>query len=195
MLLPGCQQVNEKNEIKNPNIIFILVDDLGWTDVGFMGSKYYETPNIDKLAGEGMIFTNAYASCAVCSPTRASIMTGRYPARLGITDWIRTRYAKIQIPEDKKNPSGFDYNNNRKLFTPQNAYWMEHEEITLAEMLKKKNYTSAHVGKWHLGPSEWSPLTQGFDINAGGEEWIFIKSLNDSELWIETIKNLILESC
>ena len=73
---------------KVPNIVFILVDDLGWADVGCFGSRYYETPNIDRLAGEGMRFTDAYAACSVCSPTRASIMTGKYPARLHLTDWI-----------------------------------------------------------------------------------------------------------
>jgi arylsulfatase A len=75
-------------EAKPPNIVFILIDDLGWADVGCFGSKYYQTPNIDRLAAQGMRFTDAYAACAVCSPTRASIMTGKYPARLHLTDWI-----------------------------------------------------------------------------------------------------------
>ncbi len=163
-----------KREIQipeQPNIIFILVDDLGWKDVGFMGSKFYETPNIDRLADEGMIFTEAYAACAVCSPTRASILTGRYPTRIGITDWIRGRYSGVVIPENRQNPSGYDTIPARKLLTPKNPYWMEHKEVTLAEMLKTKGYVTGHVGKWHLGPEEWSPLTQGFDFNAGGEDY------------------------
>ena len=85
----------EKHQAPAPNIIMLLVDDLGWKDVGFMGSTFYETPNIDKLSHESLIFTNAYAACAVCSPTRASIQTGRYPARTGVTDWIRARF---QVP-------------------------------------------------------------------------------------------------
>jgi len=75
---------------KKPNIVFILIDDLGWVDTSCYGSGFYETPHIDALASEGMLFTNAYAACAVCSPTRAAVMTGRYPARLGVTDWIRS---------------------------------------------------------------------------------------------------------
>jgi len=167
--LISCKSEPQKPE--QPNIIFILVDDLGWKDVGFMGSKFYETPNIDKLAEGGMIFTQAYAACAVCSPTRASILTGRYPARIGITDWIRGRYANIVVPGNKLNPTGYDTVPNRKLLTPKNPYWMEHDEVTLAELLKTKGYVTGHVGKWHLGPKEWSPLTQGFDFNAGGEDY------------------------
>ncbi len=165
----SCQR--EPQKLEQPNIIFILVDDLGWKDVGFMGSKFYETPNIDRLAGEGMVFTNAYAASAVCSPTRASILTGRYPARTGITDWIRGRYSGVVVPENRQNPSGYDTVPSRKSLTPKNPFWMEHSEITLAEMLKTKGYVTGHVGKWHLGPDEWSPLTQGFDFNAGGEDY------------------------
>lgn len=167
--LISCQTTPTAPE--KPNIIFILVDDLGWKDLGYMGSKFYETPNIDKLAENGMIFTQAYAACAVCSPTRASILTGRYPARIGITDWIRGRYANVVIPEDKTYPTGYDTVPNRKLLTPKNPYWLKHDEVTLAEILKTQGYITGHVGKWHLGPEEWSPLTQGFDFNAGGEDY------------------------
>ena len=89
---------------EKPNFILINVDDLGWTDLGCYGSKIYETPNIDELAENGMRYTDAYAACAVCSPTRAAIMTGRYPARIGVTDWIRARFQGGRIPNDKKNP-------------------------------------------------------------------------------------------
>jgi len=105
-VLPGNLSAAPTAAKRKPNIVLILVDDLGWTDVGCFGSKYYETPNIDRLAAEGMKFTNGYAACAVCSPTRAAVMTGRYPARLGITDWIRARFQGGKIPADKKNPSG-----------------------------------------------------------------------------------------
>ncbi|HWR99167.1 MAG TPA: sulfatase-like hydrolase/transferase, partial [Prolixibacteraceae bacterium] len=85
----NCHAGSASEGKDQPNVVLFLVDDLGWIDVGYMGSKYYETPNINKLSQQGIVFTNAYAACAVCSPTRASIQTGKYPARLGITDWIR----------------------------------------------------------------------------------------------------------
>jgi arylsulfatase A len=153
---------------KKPNFVFILVDDLGWIDTGCYGSKYYETPNIDKLAAEGMRFTDAYAACAVCSPTRAAVMTGRYPARLGVTDWIRARFQGGKIPQDKKRPTEYVGGKNRKLLCPPNALWMELEEITIAEALKSVGYTSCHIGKWHLGADDWYPEKQGFDFNIGG---------------------------
>ncbi|MDP6634683.1 MAG: sulfatase-like hydrolase/transferase [Phycisphaerae bacterium] len=151
---------------RKPNVVLILVDDLGWTDLGCFGSKYYETPNIDKLAAGGMKFTNGYAACAVCSPTRAAVMTGRYPARLGVTDWIRSRFQGGKIPADKKNPSG--YTGGRDIQCPKNALWMESEEITIAEALKPAGYVSCHIGKWHLGADDWYPERQGFDQNFGG---------------------------
>jgi arylsulfatase A-like enzyme len=153
-----------------PNFVFILVDDLGWRDVGFMGSRFYETPNIDRLAAGGMVFTQAYAAAAVCSPTRASILTGRYPVRLGITDWIRARRDGGVIGPDRKNPSGFDENPGLALMTPRNALFMELGEVTTAEMLKAAGYATGHVGKWHLGPAEFLPGGQGFDSNVGGAD-------------------------
>ena len=107
------------------NFVLILVDDLGWMDLACQGSKYYETPHLDLLAAEGMRFTDAYAACAVCSPTRAAVQTGRYPGRLGVTDWIRSRFQGGNIPADKKNPSGFTGGRNRKFVVPRNALWME----------------------------------------------------------------------
>jgi len=151
-----------------PNVVLILIDDMGWTDAGCYGSRYYETPNIDRLAADGMKFTDGYAACAVCSPTRAAVMTGRYPARLGVTDWIRARFQGGKIPADKKNPSGYTGGTNRKVLCPRNALWMELEEITIAEALKPAGYTSCHIGKWHLGPDAWYPDRQGFDYNIGG---------------------------
>ncbi|MHC4326244.1 MAG: sulfatase-like hydrolase/transferase, partial [Planctomycetota bacterium] len=145
------------------NFVFILVDDLGWMDTGCYGSKFYETPNIDKLAAQGMRFTDGYAACAVCSPTRAAVMTGRYPARLGVTDWIRARFQGGKIPEDKKNPTEYVSGKDRKLLCPPNALWMELDEITIAEALKPAGYTSCHIGKWHLGADDWYPDRQGFD--------------------------------
>ena len=100
---------------EKPNFVFILVDDLGWMDTGCYGSKFYETPNIDKLASQGIRFTDGYAACAVCSPTRAAVMTGRYPARLGVTDWIRSRFQGGKIPENKKNPTDYVGGKDKKL--------------------------------------------------------------------------------
>ena len=163
--MTGCQL--SKNE--RPNIVLILVDDMGWTDPACFGSKYHETPNIDRLCSEGMKFTRAYAACAVCSPTRASVMTGKYPARTGITDWIHHADPRaVEAIQSGKNLSGFDPPRNRKLLTPVNNFWLEHDEITIPELLKPQEYVSCHVGKWHLGPPGWYPDQQGFDYNFGG---------------------------
>jgi arylsulfatase A len=164
---PGIQ-VCAAVPARKPNFVFILVDDMGWVDIGCNGSRYYETPNIDALASQGMRFTNAYAACAVCSPTRASIMTGRYPARLGVTDWIRSRFQGGKIPDDKKNPTEYVGGKRQKLLCPPNALWMELDELTIAEMLKPAGYVTCHIGKWHLGADDWYPEKQGFDYNIGG---------------------------
>ena len=131
----------------HPNIVFFLVDDLGWTDVGCFNSSFYDTPNVDRLAGEGVRFTNAYAACHVCSPTRASIMTGKYPARLGLTDWL---------PGRKDFP--FQELNNAEIHPH-----LPSQETTIAEALKLHGYQTMHIGKWHLGEDPHGPLQQGFD--------------------------------
>lgn len=165
-LIFSCDLQSAKKEKTKPNVVVLLVDDLGWRDVGFMGSQYYETPNIDKLASESMVFTNAYAACAVCSPTRASIMTGRYPARIGITDWIRARF---QVQKDElQAPPQYEENENKILRTPSNPFWMDLDEVTIAEVLKNEGYYTCHIGKWHLGPDDYYPEKQGFDQNIAG---------------------------
>ncbi|MDE0104980.1 MAG: sulfatase [Bryobacterales bacterium] len=157
-----------------PNVIVVLVDDLGWMDLGCQGSDFYQTPNIDRLAASGMRFTDGYASCAVCSPTRAALMTGRAPARLGITDWIRAEFqlANRQWPNIRNmfgyhRPAAAD----RPLLTPVNELRLPHREITLAELLKPLGYTSAYIGKWHLGGRGHLPTDQGFDENYGGWDY------------------------
>ena len=142
---------NSKN--KSPNIIFILVDDLGWKDLGYSGSTFYETPNIDKLRNESYEFSSAYAASSVCSPTRASIMTGKHPARVNITDWI---------PGD--NPL------DRPFLGPKDLHQLPLEEVTIAEKLKNYGYTTFYSGKWHLGSKGYYPEQNGFDINIGGFE-------------------------
>ena len=134
-----------------PNIVFFLVDDMGWTDVGYMGSTFYETPHIDRLASQGMRFNQAYSACTVCSPTRAAILTGQYPARLHITDWIAGHvqpYAKLKVPD-----------------------WTMHlplETTNLVRLLKTAGFATASIGKWHLGGPEFYPDKQGFDVNIAG---------------------------
>ena len=134
---------------KPPNFVFFLIDDLGWKDLGAFGSTFHLTPNIDALAASGMRFTHAYAASPVCSPTRASILTGRHPARLDITDWIGGSQRGDLLP----------------------AGYVDHlppEEVTLAEVLKGEGYGTGYFGKWHLGDAPHLPEGQGFDLNVGG---------------------------
>lgn len=150
------------------NFVVILVDDLGWMDLSCQGSDYYQTPHVDRLAQEGMRFTNAYAACAVCSPTRAAVQTGRYPGRVGVTDWIRSLFQRGNIGTPDANPTEYVGGKNRPLLCPPNPYWMEHEEVTLAEALGAAGYRSAYIGKWHLGDEAWYPPGQGYTVNKGG---------------------------
>jgi arylsulfatase A len=142
----------ETTQARRPNFVFILVDDLGWADVGCFGSDFYETPNVDRLAARGMRFTDGYAACPVCSPTRASILSGKYPARLKLTNFIAGRR---RLEGARVLPADFKLQ-------------LDLEEITLAEALKPAGYTSGHVGKWHLGGKPFWPRQQGFDVNIGG---------------------------
>lgn len=150
------------------NVVVFLVDDLGWMDLSCQGSDYFRTPNIDRLAREGMRFTDAYAACAVCSPTRAAVQTGRYPGRVGVTDWIRARFQRGSVGTPDRNPTEWVGTPNKKLLCPPNPFWMEHEEQTIAELLKPRGYRSAHIGKWHLGDEAWYPTEQGYNLNFGG---------------------------
>lgn len=150
MLATGCgQQGKMAQQARRPNVILFLVDDLGWMDIGCYGSSFYETPNVDRLAREGARFTNAYAACHVCSPTRASIMSGKYPARINMTDWLPGRndfaYQRLQNVEVRQQ--------------------LPAEETTLAEALKANGYATAIIGKWHLGESPSDPTVHGFDMH------------------------------
>ncbi|MHA1791273.1 MAG: sulfatase-like hydrolase/transferase, partial [Promethearchaeota archaeon] len=139
--------------MKRLNILFILIDDLGWRDLGCFGSTFYETPNIDKFAKEGMIFTEAYAAAPVCSPTRASILTGKYPPVVGITNYIgalEERGKLVSVP------------------------FLDHlplEVKTIASVLKENGYRTFHVGKWHLGDEPFWPEHHGFEVNIAGCHW------------------------
>jgi arylsulfatase A len=171
LLLIPCLTATSFGQDKKPmNFVLVLVDDLGWMDLGCQGSDFYETPHLDKLASAGMRFTNGYAACAVCSPTRAAVQTGRYPGRLFVTDWIRSRFQGGNVPASGVNPSLAPKTQwrGRKVLCPPNALWMESSEITVAEVLKKAGYKTCYIGKWHLGTDDWYPQEQGFDFNFGG---------------------------
>lgn len=149
--LIACSTTKVSKNTLKPNVIFFLVDDMGWMDLSCYGSTFHETPNIDRLAKEGIRFTNAYASCPVCSPTRASILTGKHPARLNITDWIPG-----SDPKD------------RPLLGTKDQHELPLAEQTIAEVAKEEGYATAFLGKWHLGKKGYFPEDQGFDINIGG---------------------------
>ncbi len=135
---------------KRPNFVFILIDDLGYKDLGCYNSYFYQTPNIDKLAAQAMKFTDAYAAAPVCSPTRASIMTGKYPATLKLTNFIGGH-------------------RKQKLIGARSRRYLPLTELTVAEALKQAGYNTGFVGKWHLGAkSQFFPQNQGFDVNVGG---------------------------
>ena len=159
--LTACSGPREtKPTPKKPNFIIFLVDDLGWRDGGVFGSDLYQTPHIDRLAADGMHFRTGYAACTVCSPTRAALMTGKYPARTHVTDWIRGHqrpFAKLSMPD----------------WTMK----LEARHRTIAEALGEAGYRTASVGKWHLMPTgeedmdDYFPDSHGFDVNIGGNQW------------------------
>ncbi|MCM2369171.1 sulfatase [Aporhodopirellula aestuarii] len=137
------------------NFVFILVDDLGYKDLGYNGSTFYETPNVDALAASGMRFDQGYAACRVCSPSRASIMTGKATARHGITDWIGAAH-------------GMKWNRNDHVLPAEYVHQLDHEEVTVAEAMRDAGYTTFFAGKWHLGSEGSWPEDHGFMINKGG---------------------------
>jgi len=151
-----------------PNVIVILVDDLGWMDLSCQGSDFYRTANIDRLANQGMRFTAGYSASAVCSPTRAAVQTGRYPHRVGVTDWIRSRFQRGQLGTPAANPTEYVGGPQQRLLCPPNPYWMELEERTIADVLREHGYRCGYIGKWHLGDDAWYPEHQGYHENRGG---------------------------
>ena len=149
--LAACQPAEEPPF----NVVFVLIDDMGWTDAAVFGSPFYQTPHLDRLAAESIRFTNGYAACPVCSPTRASILTGKHPARLHQTDWI---------PGRGNRP-------DQQLLQVEDLNYLDLKHETLADILKRAGYTTAHIGKWHLGlGDEYLPQFRGFDINIAGNE-------------------------
>ncbi len=144
----------EEADASKPNVVLFVVDDLGWVDVGCNGSAFHRTPNVDRLAADGMRFTHAYAACPVCSPTRAALMTGQYPARLHLTDWI---------PGNRQFAL-------RRVLPPEFRQELPLEELTIAEQLQAAGYVTAQIGKWHLGGEGYDPTQQGFDVRIAGDE-------------------------
>lgn len=148
---------DDANEPQPTNVVVILIDDLGWEDLGCYGSTYYQTPHIDRLAADGLRFTSGYAACNVCSPTRAAIMTGKYPARLLITQWL---------------PSGRWDPQKRRLREARYLTSLPLEEVTIAEALRESGYATGFFGKWHLGALPYYyPEHQGFDLNVAGRDY------------------------
>lgn len=159
VFLGSCDSGEDRSNPSHtkPNVLFILVDDLGWKDLGSYGSEFYDTPNLDALAKQGIRFTDAYSAHPVCSPTRAAIMTGKDPVRVGITDWIPG-----MATERAEDP---------RLVPPEDIHNLPLEEWTLAEAFKEQGYSTFFAGKWHLGETpEYWPEHQGFDINKGGHD-------------------------
>lgn len=157
-LLPSVEAAESSSG--RPNIVLILADDLGWRDLGCYGSDFYPSPNIDRFAQQGIRFTDAYAACPVCSPTRASIISGLDPARLGFTQPTGSVEKVVLRPFTAKAAKPWDH-----AFTVQSITRLDTAYETLAEVLKKSGYATGHFGKWHLGPPPYSPLEQGFDVD------------------------------
>ncbi|NQZ96966.1 MAG: sulfatase [Myxococcales bacterium] len=173
-ILIGCfSGSNSLAEIGPLNIVFILADDLGWMDVGYQGNDYYETPNIDALAAEGIVFTDAYAASPLCSATRASILTGWAPARqhlTGVTPRSRDGdlYKAFNDHEDWRAPPVY-MKTGRSVDIAMQIGQLPLSRVTIAERLREARYVNGFFGKWHLGPDhDKLPQHQGFDVNRGG---------------------------
>jgi len=155
-LTPSNNVCHAKTDAEPLNVIIILVDDMGWTGLSGYGSDLHQTPNIDRFAEHSMKFTSAYASASICTPTRAALLTGKYPARLDMTIW----HEMAKTPQQ-----------NKKLIPPIVEGNLPHSETTIAEALRAAGYKTGHVGKWHLGEASHYPETQGFDFSFGGCFW------------------------
>jgi arylsulfatase A-like enzyme len=159
--LSNLKAQNNSGKIpKKPNVLVILVDDLGLKDLSCTGSKFYETPNVDRIANEGTVFTQGYACSAVCSPSRASIMTGQFTARHGITDWIGAKSGEDWRTENRSD----------KILPANYKHDLSKEDMVLPEVMKANGYKTFFAGKWHLGDKGSYPEDHGFEINKGGWE-------------------------
>jgi arylsulfatase A-like enzyme len=162
ILIPGIALTSCKTEVeteKKPNILLIIADDLGWRDLGAFGSPFYETPHIDALASEGVIFTQAYSASPVCSPTRASILTGKNPVRTGVTAYIG--YPQPDMVHTH-------WTRHKPLLPAPYTPYLDTLELSLAKVFKQNGYSTFFAGKWHLGSEDYYPQNHGFNINIGG---------------------------
>jgi arylsulfatase A len=180
LLTSGCEAT--KTQKRPPNVVLILIDDLGWQDLGVYGSQFYETPHIDRLASQGIRFTNAYSASPVCSPSRASLLTGKNPANLKFTGHI-TSIGKHRYPE------------KGKIIPPVDRMYVPTEEVMIPEALSNLGYVSASIGKWHVGDKEdYFPTKQGFDVNIAGYEHgsppTYWGPYEKDQAWNPVIKNL-----
>jgi arylsulfatase A len=152
-----------------PNVVLFFVDDMGWMDTGVSGSDLYRTPNIDRLAAEGMLFTNGYSSSTICSPSRAALMTGMSPERTRVTDWIDGHWVN----------RGVEWQAEHSLQPPDWTAKLELHHDTIADLLSENGYRTAHIGKWHLTPrtndpevaEPYYPHNRGFEVNIAGNQW------------------------
>ena len=167
-LSPTWPQAAAVQEERGPNVLVLLADDLGWMDVGFNNpDSFYDTPSLDRLATQGVRFSNAYAACPVCSPTRASLMTGRHPARLATTDYFGAPQPQAILDAANRQSKPGRFQGLPMLPAPYVDH-LPHEEVTLAEVLRSAGYATFFAGKWHLGGDGFDPTTQGFDVNVAG---------------------------
>lgn len=153
ILLLTSLTLHAADPLQRPNVVLVLADDLGWIDLACFGSDLHETPHLDRLARDGMRFTQNYSACTVCSPTRAALMTGKYPARLHITDWIPGA-----MPD------------NPRLLVPDWTKYLPTSETSIAQLFRARGYATASIGKWHLGGKTSYPDKHGFDLNVAGTD-------------------------
>ncbi len=179
--MAGCSGDRQRAPV-TPNVVLVLVDDLGWMDLGCQGSAFFETPRIDELAAEGVRFTQAYSNCPVCSPSRAALMTGQNPGRVGFTGHI-TAIGRHRYPE------------TGAIVPPDDFMHLRHEFVSLAEAMRDAGYVSASIGKWHLGDEPYWPTKQGFDVNIAGHTHgspagYFFPYRNPGQEWNPDMPNL-----
>ncbi len=182
--MSAASAVNNAGEAEPLNVVLFLVDDLGWTDVGCFGSRLHQTPNIDRLAQSGVRFTDAYAPACSCSPSRAGVMTGKYPARLGMTAIVEKHRGDVAPKDAPRLPA------TTKPSLPAN-------ETTIAEILKAAGYTTGLVGKWHLGDRHHDPKQHGFDVAIGaphaGAQELFLAGLEGQSAADRQVRRRVLD--
>lgn len=184
LVLSGACGPDKDQPPDPPNVVLVLIDDLGWMDLGCQGSTFFRTPHIDALAAQGARFSQAYSNCPVCSPSRVALMTGHNPGRVGFTGHITA------IGEHRYPPTG-------AIVPPRDFMYLRHEFVTLAEAMRDAGYISASVGKWHLGDEPYWPTTHGFDLNVSGHTHgspssYFHPYLNPEQTWNPDMPNLDL---